>query len=88
MKKAKSEANDWLQAEYKRSDLGSIVRGKYAQRMASESNVVVLDPIVSKAFPNEEAVNSALRGLLELAKASTRPIKRTTRTRVKAVRAG
>ena len=88
MKKAKSEANDWLQAEYKRSDLGPIVRGKYAQRMASESNAVVLDPIVSKAFPNEQAVNTALRGLLELAKASTRPIKRTTRTRVKAVRAG
>ena len=88
MKKAKSEANDWLQAEYKRSDLGPIVREKYAQRMASESNVVVLDPIVSKAFPNEQAVNTALRGLLELAKASTRPIKRTTRTRVKAVRAG
>ena len=88
MNKAKSEANDWLQAEYKRSDLGPIVRGKYAQRMASESNVVVLDPIVSKAFPNEQAVNTALRGLLELAKASTRPIKRTTRTRVKAVRAG
>ena len=88
MKKAKSEANDWLQAEYKRSDLGPIVRGKYAQRMASESNVVVLDPIVSKAFPNEQAVNTALRGLLELAKASTRPIKRTARTRVKAVRAG
>ena len=88
MKKAKSEVNDWLQAEYKRSDLGPIVRGKYAQRMASESNVVILDPIVSKAFPNKEAINTALRGLLELAKASTRPIKRTTRTRVKAARAG
>ena len=87
MKKAKSEANDWLQAEYKRSDLGPIVRGKYAQRMASESNVVVLDPIVSKAFPNEEAVNTALRGLIELAKASVPPIKRKTRVRVKAPRA-
>jgi hypothetical protein len=88
MKKAKSEANDWLQAEYKRNELGPIVRGKCTQRIASESNVVVLDPIVSKAFPNEEAVNTALRGLIELAKASTRPIKRTTRTRVKAARAG
>jgi hypothetical protein len=88
MKKVKPEANDWLQAEYKRSDLGAIVRGKYAQRMASESNVVVLDPIVSKAFPNEEAVNTALRGLLELAKASTRTIKRTSRTRVKTARVG
>ena len=88
MKKAKLEANDWLRAEYKRSDLGQIVRGKYTQRMASESNIVVLDPVVSKAFPNEAAVNAALRGLLELAKASTRPTKRSTRARVKAVRAG
>lgn len=86
MKKAKSEANDWLRAEYRRSDLGPIVRGKYARRMATESNVVVLDPVVSKAFPNEEAVNAALRGLLELAKATTRPIKRPTRTRAKAAR--
>ena len=88
MKKAKSETNDWLRAEYKRSDLGPIVRGKYARRMASESNVVVLDPVVSKAFPNEASVNAALRGLLELAKASTRPTTRSTRTRAKAARAG
>jgi hypothetical protein len=78
MKKAKPEANDWLRAEYKRGNLGPIARGKYARRMASESNVVVLDPVVSKAFPNEAAVNAALRGLLELAKASTRPSKRST----------
>ncbi len=38
MKKAKSEANDWLRSEYKRSDLGTIVRGKYARRMALKSN--------------------------------------------------
>ncbi len=73
MKKAKTEANDWLRKEYKRIDLGPIVRGKYARRMAAESNVVVIDPAVSKAFPNEAAVNAALRGLLDLAKASTRP---------------
>ena len=88
MKKAKLEANDWLRAEYKRGDLGQIVRGKYARRMALESNIVVLDPVVSKAFPNEAAVNAALRGLLELAKASTRPTKRPTRARAKAARAG
>jgi hypothetical protein len=87
MKKVESEANDWLRAEYERSDLGPIVRGKYARRMAAESNVVVIDPVVSKAFPNEAAVNAALRGLLELAQASTRPTKRSTRTRAKAARA-
>lgn len=88
MKKAKSETNDWLRPEYKRSDLGHIVRGKYARRMATESNVVVIDPAISKAFPNEAAVNAALRGLLELAESSTRPTTRSTRTRAKAARAG
>ena len=88
MKKVKSEANDWLRPEYKRSDLGPIVRGKYARRMAAESNVVVIDPAVSKAFPNEKSVNAALRGLLKLAKSSTSPTRRSTRTRAKAARAG
>lgn len=88
MKKVKSEANDWLRAEYKRGDLGPIVRGKYAHRMATESNVVVLDPVVSKAFPNEASVNAALRGLLELAKSSTRPVTRSSRARAKVARVG
>jgi hypothetical protein len=81
MKKARSEANDWLRPEYKRSDLGPITRGKYARRMAYESNVVVIDPAVSKAFPNESSVKSALRGLPELAKSGTRPAARPSRAR-------
>ena len=88
MKKANPEANDWLRSEYKRGDLGPIVRGKYARRMTVESNVVVIDPAVAKAFPNEASVNAALRGLLELAKSSTRPETRSSRTRAKAARAG
>jgi hypothetical protein len=87
MKKVKSEASDWIRPEYKRSDLGPIVRGKYSRRMAAESNVVVIDPAVSKAFPNEAAVNAALRALLELAKSSTRTTTRSTRIRAKAARA-
>ena len=88
MKKVKSELNDWLRPEYKRSDLGAIVRGKYARRMAAESNIVVIDPAVSRAFPNEASVNAALRGLLELARSSTHPTTRSTRTRAKSARAG
>lgn len=72
MKKAKTEADDWLRPEYKRGDLGVLVRGKYVRRMAAGSNVVVIEPAVSKAFPNQESVNTALRGLLEIAKSSTR----------------
>jgi phage terminase large subunit len=65
MKKTKnSELNDWGKAEYKRSDLGELVRGKYTKHIRESTNVVVLDPKVAKAFPNDEAVNNALRGLI------------------------
>ena len=86
MKKIKSEANDWLRPEYKRSDLGPIVRGKYAHRIASKSNVVVIEPTVSKAFPNEASVNAALRSLLKPAKSSARPTTGSARTRAKTAR--
>lgn len=65
MKKAKnSELDDWGKANYKRADLGELVRGKYAKLVRESTNVVMLDPQVAKAFPNDEAVNSALRGLI------------------------
>ena len=76
MRKAKSSKRNGLRPEYKRSDFGKMVRGKYARRLAASTNVVVLDPEVASAFPNDEAVNDALRSLLNLAKASTRPTKR------------
>ena len=53
MKKAKRKATDDLRREYKRSDFGSVVRGKYARRLAERTNVVVLEPEVAKAFPND-----------------------------------
>lgn len=84
MKKVKNEMDDWLRDEYTRADLGTLVRGKYAKRMAAESNVVVIDPAVAKVFPNEKAVNTALRGLIDLAQAAARP----ARSRTKLARAG
>ena len=63
---------DELRPEYKRSDFGTIVRGKYANRIKAETNVVLLEPDIAQAFPNDEAVNKALRYLLEVAEASTR----------------
>lgn len=71
MKKVKPEITDELRAEYKRSDFGEIVRGKYANRIKEETNVVLLDPDIAQVFPNDEAVNKALRYLLEVAEAST-----------------
>ena len=72
MKKGKSDRADELRPEYKRSDFGEIVRGKYADRIKDETNVVLLEPDIAKAFPNDEAVNKALRYLLEVAEASSR----------------
>ena len=37
------------------------VRGKYAERYARGTNVVLLEPDVAAAFPTAEAVNKALR---------------------------
>lgn len=59
-----------MRPEYKRSDFGELVRGKYAARIAEASNVVVLEPEVARAFPNDQAVNKALRRLIEAARAS------------------
>jgi hypothetical protein len=72
MKKFEPEKSDELRPEYKRSDFGKMVRGKYADRIKEESNVVLLEPDIARAFPNDEAVNRALRYLLEVAETSGR----------------
>ena len=81
MRKASRKATDELRAEYKRSDFGTMVRGKYARRAAEVTNVVVLDPQVARAFPNDRAVNTALRGVLRARKGAARRTTRATRTR-------
>jgi hypothetical protein len=80
-RKLSKKPADGLRPEYKRSDFGSPARGKYARRVAEATNVVVLDPQVAKAFPNDRAVNRALRGLIRDRNTSTRPTTRSTRTR-------
>jgi hypothetical protein len=44
------------------------VRGKYAERFAAGTRVVVLEPDVAAAFPDAAAVNAALRALLDIAR--------------------
>lgn len=81
MKKVSRKAADELRPEYKRSDFGVLIRGKYAARIAQSSNVVLLEPKVARAFPNDVAVNAALLGLLRQHKSAARPTTRSTRTR-------
>ena len=56
--------NDDLRPEYSVELIRSGIRGKYASRFNKGSNVVVIDPDLSDAFPNSEAVNEALRAYL------------------------
>ncbi|MDZ7780353.1 MAG: hypothetical protein U5R14_10540 [Gemmatimonadota bacterium] len=44
-------------------DFSGGVRGKYAERCARGSNVVVLDPDVAEVFSDAKALNEALRAL-------------------------
>ena len=79
MKKDKETDKDELRAEYAHSDFpGGLVRGKYAKRLKESSNVIVLKPEVAEAFPNEEAVNDALLSLIDIAKKTRRPTRRST----------
>ena len=66
-KKAPSPNPDELRPEYDFSALASPVRGKYYERASSGTNVVLLDADVARAFPTSEAVNTALRMLVDVA---------------------
>ena len=75
MNKAKS---DELRPEYYREDLGPGVRGKYLESYRKGTNLVLLSPDVAKAFPTEDAVNDALRSLIQIARKSTGLTRRLT----------
>ena len=59
---SKTEGPDEMREEY---DFSGAVRGKYAERFAKGSNVIVLAPDVAEVFKDADAVNEALRLLAE-----------------------
>ena len=67
----KVKVSDELRPEYKREDLGVGIRGKYFEEYRKGTNLVLLSPDVAKVFSTEEAVNEALRSLINLAEKST-----------------
>jgi hypothetical protein len=72
-----------LRTEYRRADLGKGVRGRYHREYIRGTNLVLLRPEIAQAFPTSEAVNDALRGLIEVANRSANLTARSTRTRRK-----
>ena len=64
MKKVNS---DELRPEYYREELGDGVRGKYFENFQKGTNLVLLNPEVAEALPTDEAVNNALKFLIDIA---------------------
>ena len=64
----KKKNKNGFRREYDLSHLKGEVRGKYAVRYRSGTNLVHLDPDVARIFENEKSVNAALRSLIKLAK--------------------
>ena len=77
--KVKQEKNvNEMRSEYE-FDYTKAIRGKYYRRLLQEgSNVVILDPDIAKSFADSNAVNEALRSLLELTNSTKRLTNRST----------
>ena len=60
--------NDDLRPEYSAGLIQSGVRGRFAKQYREQTNIVVVDADLTKEFPNERAVNDALREYLEIRK--------------------
>lgn len=58
-------------------DFSKGIRGKYAKKYSEGTNVVVIDPDVSKFFPDHDSVNQALRSLTEIIKKQTKPLNKS-----------
>jgi hypothetical protein len=64
-----------LQKEYDFSTMTGGVRGKYARRYRAGTNLVKIDPDVSKVFTGENSVNEALRLLIKVARQQVAPMR-------------
>jgi hypothetical protein len=84
MKKAFTKMDDQNIPELTREQLGQGVRGKYFQQFTQGSNVVALRPEIQKAFPNSQAVNTALAHLLAFTKTAQELAVRPARRRLTA----
>jgi hypothetical protein len=74
-KKINKAADHDLSPEYDFSKMKLVGRGIYAERYRSGTNLVLLEPDVRKAFPDDESVNEALRVIAKAAKRTSHPTK-------------
>ncbi len=69
MKKTNPIVADDMRPEYDFASMKGGVRGKYARRARGGTNIVLIEPEVTEAFPSEQAVNEALKGVLNTTRA-------------------
>jgi hypothetical protein len=72
-KRSEHRKHDEMRPEYDFPLMAGAVRGKHYDEHRNGANVVLLEPDVAEAFPTEDAVNEALRGILS----TTRAVRRT-----------
>jgi hypothetical protein len=73
MKKPSEHRNrDEMRREYDFASMTAGVRGKHYEEYRHGTNIVLLEPDVAEAFPTEDAVNEALRGVLKTTRAVRR----------------
>ncbi len=78
MKAKEKKITDELRPEYD-FDYSKAIRGKYYKRLITEgANVVMLEPDVAKSFTDSDAVNKALRSLLDLTRTTERLTKHSS----------
>ncbi len=64
-----SDLDDYeLRDEYDLSKMTIVAKGRYAPHRRVGKNVVLLAPDVVQVFPTDEAVNEALRLVMQIAK--------------------
>jgi hypothetical protein len=61
-----------MRAQYDFESMTGGVRGKHYEEYRKGTNIVLLEPDVAEAFPTEDAVNEALRGILSTTRAVRR----------------
>ncbi len=70
-----------MRAEYDFAAMPGGIQGKHTKRYREGTNLVLLEPDVSEAFPTDKAVNQALRGILK----TTRAVRNTRKPASKSI---
>ncbi|WP_414527062.1 hypothetical protein [Nodularia chucula] len=65
-KEVENKMEDELRPKYDFTQMNGGVRGKYVERYRTGTNLVLLDPDIAQAFPDDTAVNEALRLLIQV----------------------